>query len=154
MPKDNNEKPVIKNFEVDTVFEDRVHERYAFTFKVKNNEYKGYFHENGIQWHHPHPKQMLGDEQMEAIESKIHYLMRQNGISSEAGIEDLEFKPAFEDRMYERQQFTLKIHGEEYRALLNKGEIQWFHPKPHQKLEDEHVQAIETEIHKKAAEKE
>ncbi|WP_059172280.1 hypothetical protein [Bacillus sp. FJAT-27445] len=154
MPEEKNEHPDIEDFEVNTAFEDRVHERFSFTFKVNNNEYKGFFHENEIQWHHPHPKQLLGDEKMEAMESKIHLLMRKYGISSDSGIEELEIKPAFEDRVHERHQFTLKVDGEEYKAFMTEGEIQWFHPHPKQKLEDEHVQAIELEIHKEVAKKE
>ena len=58
---------------------------------------------------------------------------------------------AFEDRPHERRQVILKVHGEEFKGFVHEGEIQWFHPHPHQKLKDEHVEAIETEIHEKVA---
>ncbi|RST74375.1 hypothetical protein D4T97_011965 [Siminovitchia acidinfaciens] len=154
MPEDKNENPEIEHFEVDTVFDNRVHERYSFTLKIEGDEYKGHFHEDEIQWLHPHPKQMLGEEQMEAIESKIHLLMRKYGIATDSGIEDLEITSAFEDTAHERKQFTLKVHGEEYKAFMTEGEIQWFHPHPKQKLEDEHVEAIESEIYEEVAKKE
>lgn len=150
MSEDNHTKPKIKDFEVETVFENRIHERYAFTFKVEGNEFKGHFHEDEIQWLHPHPKQIVGEYKIEAIESTIYDLMRQYGISG--GMQDFELKPVFEDRMYERQQFTLQIQGEEYKGFVHEGEIQWFHPQPHQKLDDSYVQVIESEIHEKVAE--
>lgn len=149
MSEKNNDEPVLENFEVEPVFENRFYERFAFTFKIEGDEFKGHFHENKIQWLHPHPKQMVGEEEIDAIESTIYALMRQYGISS--GVNDLEVKPAFEDRVYERHQFTLQVHGEEFKGFVHEGEIQWFHPQPKQKLEEEHVQAIENEIHEKIA---
>ena len=149
MPEENNAKPILKDFEVEPVFKNRVHERYAFTFKIHGDEFKGHFHEDEIQWLHPHPKQMIGENEIETIEKTIYELMGQYGISS--GINDLELKPAFEDRIHERQQFTLQVQGEEFKGFVHKGEIQWFHPHPKQKLEDEHVQAIESEVHETLA---
>ena len=32
---------------------------------------------------------------------------------------------------------------------FHEGEIEWMHPRPKQKLKDEHVEAIEAEIHEK-----
>ncbi|WP_053364932.1 hypothetical protein [Bacillus sp. FJAT-27245] len=154
MPEDRKETPEIKDFEVDTAFEDRIHERATFTFTINDNEYKGFYHENEIQWLHPHPQQVLDEKQLEAVEAEIHLLMRKEGISDYSGIEDLEIKAAFEDRMHERPLFTLMVDGEEYRAFVADGEIRWFHPQPHQKLEEEQVQAIESEIHKEAAKQE
>ncbi|MBA9027480.1 hypothetical protein [Peribacillus huizhouensis] len=139
----------IQDFEVETVFENRVHQRHAFSFKIHGDEFKGHFHNDDIQWLHPHPKQMIGEEKLEIIENKIYELMSQYGISS--GIKDFEIIQAFEDRLHERQQFTLQVQGEEYKGFVHEGEIQWFHPQPMQKLEDDHVQAIELEIHEKVA---
>ncbi|MBM4765425.1 hypothetical protein [Bacillus sp. B15-48] len=149
---EENVKPEIKDFEVETVFEDRVHERYAFTLKVDGNEFKGHFYEDEIQWLHPQPQQMIGENEITVIENSVYDLMRQNGLSS--GIQDFELKPAFEDRIHERQQFTLQVQGEEFKGFVHDGEIQWFHPHPQQKLDDEHVQVIESEIHDKLAEEE
>lgn len=152
MPENKNAKPELENFEVETVFENRVHERHAFTFKVQGDEFKGHFHEGEIHWLHPHPKQMIGEDKIEIIERTIHSLMRQYGVSKE--IKDLEIKPAFEDRIHERQQFSFQVQGEEFKGFVHEGEIQWFHPQPKHKLEDDLVQAIESEIHEKVAEQE
>ena len=64
MPEDKNAKPELEDFEVETVFENRVHERHAFTFKVQGEEFKGHFHEDEIHWLHPHPKQMIGEKKL------------------------------------------------------------------------------------------
>ncbi|WP_066290935.1 DUF5342 family protein [Bacillus sp. FJAT-29937] len=149
MPEDKKEKPVIEDFEVEKLYEDRPHERHAFTFKVQGGEYKGHYHEGEIQWLHPHPKQMIGEDKVDTIETKIHSLLRQNGVSG--GVEELELMPAFEDRIHERQAFTLQVHGAAFKGFVHEGEIQWFHPHPHHKLEEEHVEAIESEIHEKVA---
>ncbi|HEY4554608.1 MAG TPA: hypothetical protein VIG80_15550 [Bacillaceae bacterium] len=152
MSEKMNDEPVLDDFEIDTVFEDRVYQRYAFTFKIDGDEFKGHFHEDDIQWLHPHPKQMVGEEKIDAIESMIHKLMKQYGISS--AVHNLEVKPAFEDRVHERHQFTLQVQGEEFKGFVHEGEIQWFHPQPKQKLEEEQIQAIESQIHEKVAEHE
>lgn len=149
---DNNAKPKLEDFEVETVFEDRVHERLAFTFKIEGNEFKGHFHEDEIFWLHPHPKQIIDESKVAAIEATIQSSMRQHGISKE--IKELELKPAFEDRIHERHQFSLQVQGDEFKGFIHEGEIQWFHPHPQQKHEDEIVQAMESEIHEKVAEHE
>lgn len=151
MFEEKKDEPVLEDFAVESVFEDRVHERYAFTFKVDGGEFKGYFHENEIQWLHPHPKQMIGEEKVDAIESVIYKLMKEYGISSDAN--ELEVKPVFENKAYERYQFTLKVQGEKYKGFVHESEIQWFHPQPSQKLEDQQVEAIEAEIHEKVADR-
>ncbi|MET3317856.1 UNVERIFIED_ORG: hypothetical protein ABIC97_000942 [Peribacillus simplex] len=152
MPEDKNAKPELEDFEVETVFENRVHERHAFTFKVQGEEFKGHFHEDEIHWLHPHPKQTIDESKVDIIETTIHSLMRHYGISKE--IKDLEIKPAFEDRVHERRQFSLQVQGEEFKGFVHEGEIQWFHPQPKQKLEEDLVEAIESEIHEKVAEHE
>lgn len=149
MSAEEKDEPELKNFEVEPVFEDRSYERYAFTFKVDGHEFKGYFYEDEIQWLHPHPKQLIGEEKVDAIEEMIHKLMAQYGISSDA--KELEVKPVFEDKAYKRHQFTLKVRGEQYKGFVHEDEIQWFHPQPKQKLKDEQVEAIEAEIHEKFA---
>ncbi|MGK7377004.1 hypothetical protein ACSFXN_04120 [Planococcus sp. 1R117A] len=149
MFEEKRDEPVLKDFEVKSVFEDRIHERYAFTFKIEDQEFKGHFHEDQIHWLHPHPKQIIGEEKIDAIESIIHKLMVQYGISTDT--KELEVKPVFEDKSYKRHQFTLKVQGEQYKGFVHEDEIQWFHPQPKQKLEDEQVQAIEAEIHEKYA---
>lgn len=149
MSAEEKEEPELKDFEVESVFEDRSYERYAFAFKVDGHEFKGYFHEDEIQWLHPHPKQLIGEEKVDAIEAMIHKLMAQYGISTDA--KELEVKPVFEDKAYKRHQFTLKVQGEQYKGFVHEDEIQWFHPQPKQKLKEQQVEAIEAEIHEKFA---
>ncbi|MEK3935297.1 hypothetical protein MKY41_08210 [Sporosarcina sp. FSL W7-1349] len=145
MHENNMPEPVLDNFEVERVFEDRPHARHAFTFSIEGDEYKGHFHDGEIQWLHPHPKQLIGEDAAEAIETAIYKLMEESGILME--VKHLEVKPAFEDRLYERRQFTLHVQGEEFKGLVHQGDIQWFHPQPHQKMEEEQVQALESQIH-------
>ncbi|MFS0574446.1 hypothetical protein AB1K83_02295 [Sporosarcina sp. 179-K 3D1 HS] len=137
-------EPVLDNFEVERVFEDRPHERYAFTFKIEGDEFKGHFHKEEIQWLHPHPKQLIGEDIAKLIETAIHKLMKKAGILEEEKY--IEVKAAFEDRPHECYQFTMQVDGEEFKGLIHKGKIQWFHPQPQQKLEEEQVQALESQI--------
>lgn len=149
MTDDKNKHPELEDFEVETLFENRVHERLAFTFKIEGEEFKGHYHNDEILWLNPHPKQMIGEDKVDKIESTIYSLMRHYGISK--GIQDLTLKPVFEDTVHERQQFSLQVQGEEYKGFVHKGDIQWFHPQPQQKLEDDLVQVLESEIQEKVA---
>lgn len=150
MPDDQKGKPTLEDFEVTKVFKDRIHERHAFTLKIQGDDFKGHYHEDKIHWLHPHPKQTFEGDKISIIERAIHRMMGKHGVNS--GIQEIEIKPAFEDRIHERQQFTLQIHGDEYKGFIHEGEIQWFHPQPHQKLSESHLEAIESDIHEKAAE--
>jgi hypothetical protein len=151
MSEDKSLKPEVKDFEVGKVFEEHVyHGRHEFTFKVDGNEFKGHFLGDEIHWFHPHPKQIVGESKVEAIESTIHKFLIHHGITSP--IKEFEVTPAFEERMHERQQFTLVVDEEEFKGFVHDGEIQWFHPQPKQKLGEKHVEAIESEIHGKIAE--
>lgn len=141
------DEPELNDFEVKSMFEDRVHERYAFTFKVEDQAFKGYFYEDQIQWLHPHPKQLIEEEKVDKIESVIHRLMVEYGISNDT--EELEVRPVFEDKTYKRHQFTLKVQGEQYKGFVHESEIQWFNPQPKHKMDEEQVQAIEAEVHEK-----
>ncbi|MEF2244763.1 hypothetical protein [Paenibacillus sp. IITD108] len=149
MLEDKNARPELEGFDVETLFEDRVHQRHAFTFKVQGDEFKGHYYQDQIQWLHPHPSQMIGEEQVEFIEEAIHSLMCQSGIAS--GIKDFQLEDAFENRRHARQKFSLQINGEDYKGYVHEGDIQWFHPQPQQRLDEEQVQAIESEIHEKIA---
>ncbi len=147
-----SDKNELEEFEVEPVFENRLHERYEFAVKVHGSEFKGHFHNEEIQWLQPHPRQMIGDDKTDALAKSIYKLMKEHSTTS--GVKDIELTPAFEGRLHERQQFTIQIQGEEYKGFVHEGEIQWFHPHPHQELKDEHVQAIEAEIHEKIADQE
>ncbi|WP_211747130.1 DUF5342 family protein [Paenibacillus sp. Marseille-Q4541] len=147
MTENNHIKPELEDFEVETIYENRMHERLAFTFKIRGDEFKGHYHNDEILWLNPHPKQMIGEDKVDKIESTIHSFMKHYGNSKKA--EDIQIKPVFEDTAHERQQFSLYVQGEEFKGFVHNGEIQWFHPQPHQKLEEDLVQELETEIHEK-----
>ncbi|RLL40591.1 hypothetical protein D8M04_18765 [Oceanobacillus piezotolerans] len=145
MTKENEEKLEIMNFEFGQILSDHpVHERHEFSFTVDENEFKGHFHEGEIKWMHPYPRQILNEEKEAKIENKIRELLGQHGISNT--IHDIEMEQAFEDRPHERRQVTLKVQGHEFKGFVHEGDIHWFHPQPNQKLKEEHVEAIETEI--------
>lgn len=55
-------------------------------------------------------------------------------------------EPLFEGQIHELNKFKLIINGEEYQGLLTDGEINWFHPKPHTAVEEEHLEAVEDKI--------
>lgn len=54
----------------------------------------------------------------------------------------------FEDQVHERHQFKLSVEGTDYQGLFHEGEIQWFNPHPKHTLEENHVGAIESQVHK------
>ncbi|WP_338469736.1 hypothetical protein R4Z10_13050 [Niallia sp. XMNu-256] len=148
MTKENIETPKVKNFEVEELVSHHpVHRRHEFSFTVDGDEYKGHFHEGEITWMHPYPNQTLSEEKVNKIENEVHKLLGQQGISS--GIKKMEMMQVFKDRPHERRQVILKIDEDEYKGFVHNGEIQWFHPHPKQKLNDEHVEVIETEIHER-----
>ncbi|MDR7079673.1 hypothetical protein J2Y03_004731 [Neobacillus niacini] len=150
MTKENVENPEVRNFEVEQILSGHpIHKRHEFSFTVDGDEFKGHFHEGEITWMHPNPKQILGEEKEAKIENKIRELLGQSGISG--WINDIEMKQVFEDRPHERRQVILKVQGQEFKGFVHEGEIHWFHPHPKQKLKDEHVEAIETEIYEKEA---
>ena len=150
MTKENEVQPEVENFEVEQILADHPeHKRHAFSFTVDGDEFKGHFHEGEITWMHPYPKQIIGEEKEAKIENEIRKLLGQHGISSWTN--EIEMKQVFEDRPHERRQVILKVEGDRLKGFVREGEIQWFHPHPNQKLQDEHVEAIETEIHEKVA---
>lgn len=61
--------------------------------------------------------------------------------------ENFEVKPLFEDQVHERHQFQLNIEGDSYQGIFHEGEIKWFHPKPHDKLDEDHLQQVEKKVH-------
>ena len=95
---------------------------------------------------------MLGDDKTDTLEKSIYKLMNEHRTASEG--KDVELTLAFEGRLHERLQFKIQIQGEEYKGFVHEGEIQWFHPHPQQELKNEHVQAIEVDIHEKVADQE
>jgi hypothetical protein len=59
-------------------------------------------------------------------------------------------KKMFEDHsLHERYQFSLNYQGSNYKGIYHNGDISWFHPQPHNELEDEHINNIEEAVYKK-----
>lgn len=145
MTNENVEKTEVSNFEVEQILSDHPkYNRHEFTFTVDGNEFKGHFHEGKITWMHPFPKQIVGEEMEAKIEDEVSQLLEPNEVSND--INDFEMKQVFEDRPHERHQIILNVEGHEFKGLVHEGEVNWFHPHPSQKLTDEHIEAIETEI--------
>lgn len=150
MTNENVEHTEVRNFEVEQILSGHpIHKRHEFSFNVDGDEFKGHFHEGEITWMHPYPKQIIGEEKETKIENTIRELLGEHGISS--WMNEIEMKRAFEDKLHERRQVTLKVQGQEFRGFVHEGEIHWFHPQPKQKLKEGHVEAIETEIYEKGA---
>ncbi|WP_231293321.1 MULTISPECIES: HicA family toxin-antitoxin system [unclassified Sporosarcina] len=142
---------MVDDFEVEKVFEDRHYERNQFKLIIDGRKYKGDYHEGEIQWLHPHPKQDVGEEEVNAIEAKVLELLSEHGIRDEA--EDIEIERSISrNQTRPLQVFKLKVQGEEFKGTFINGEIEWFHPKPRRKLKDERVQKIEEDVQKKLKE--
>lgn len=153
MTEDMNPLPELEVFQVEAMFENHAHELLEFTFKVDGEEFKGHFHGDEIIWFNPHPKQTMDESRVKRIESAIYSLIRHHGVSND--IQDFEkIKPLFEDTPHERKQFSLQMQGNEYKGFVHKGEVHWFHPQPHQKLDDEVLEVLESKIHEKVVQHE
>ncbi|GGJ82138.1 hypothetical protein GCM10007063_00710 [Lentibacillus kapialis] len=141
---------MVDNFEVKKVYERRMHERQRFSFSLNGKEFKGNFHNNEIQWLHPHPKQDVDASHLEWIEGEIRRLLGDDDVLEE--VDDLEVKPFLEDQSHEAHQFKLKIENEEFKGIIRDGNLEWFHPKPRRKVHDEKVAKVEKKLHDKVNE--
>lgn len=63
--------------------------------------------------------------------------------------EQFEVKPMFEDQIHERYQFSLNLEGNDYKGMYHQGEISWFHPLPHNTVQDELLEQVEAQVHQK-----
>ena len=142
--------PLVDEFEIEQLFEDRTYERHQFKFKLDGCEYKGNYHDGEIQWLNPHPKQAVGDAKLKAVEIEVHALLGEHGVKDEA--EDIEVKRLFTDRKHAALEFKLRIQGEEYKGLFRDDKIEWFYPKPQQKVKAEHVEKVEEKVYEKMKE--
>lgn len=141
---------LVDDFELEQLFEDRTYERHQFKFKIDGNEYKGNFHDGDIQWLNPHPQQVVGEAKLKAVETQVHALLGEHGVKDEA--ENIEVEKLFTDRKHEAHEFKLKIQGEEYKGLFRDDQIEWFYPKPQQKVKEEHVEKVEEKVQEKIKE--
>ncbi|MCF3944313.1 HicA family toxin-antitoxin system [Oceanobacillus alkalisoli] len=144
--------PLVDNFEVEPIFEDRPHERHQFKLVIDGKKYKGDFYDGEIHWLHPHPKQVVPEHKLQAIENEVYELLGKHGISDDT--DNMEVEPMLNNSNSRRnlQLFKLKIQGEEFKGTIIDGEVEWFHPKPRRKLQDERVEKIEEQIHEKMKE--
>ena len=62
-------------------------------------------------------------------------------------IEDFEVNHLFEGQVHERPHFSVSIEGHEYKGMIHDEKIHWYHPHPQQKLEEEHLETIESRVH-------
>ena len=54
--------------------------------------------------------------------------------------------PLFEGQAHERFQFKLNIEGHDYRGVFHNEEVQWFQPQPHNKLEEDELNLVESNV--------
>jgi len=66
---------MFENFEINHVFEGTAREHPHFALSVNGQEYKGMIKDDTVHWYHPHPKQMLDDSHVDAIESQVFNMM-------------------------------------------------------------------------------
>ena len=52
----------------------------------------------------------------------------------------------FEGQVHERPQFKLSIEGQDYKGVFHDEEVHWYQPHPHHKLEEDQVNAIESDV--------
>ena len=54
--------------------------------------------------------------------------------------------PLFEGQANERFQFKLNIEGSDYRGIFHKKEVQWFQPQPHNKIDKDELNFVESNV--------
>lgn len=138
---------MVDNFEVESKYEDRQHERHQFKLVINERRYKGDYHDGIIHWLNPHPKQDVDPEELQAVEAEIHELLGAHGIKDET--DDLEVEPMLNNQSRQLHMFKLKLNGEEFKGVFRNGEVEWFHPKPRRKLNDERVEKVEEKVQEK-----
>lgn len=62
-------------------------------------------------------------------------------------IDNFEVDHLFEGQVHERPQFSLTVEGLEFKGIVHGGDIHWYHPHPQQKLEEEQLNNIESEVY-------
>lgn len=138
---------MVDDFEVESLFEDRQHERHQFKLVIDGLNYKGDYCDGEIQWLNPHPKQVISKQELQAVEAEVHELLGKHGVRDET--DEIEIKPLIKNQARDYHQFKLKIQGEVFKGTFQNGEIEWFHPKPARKITEKHVEKIEEKVHEK-----
>jgi len=60
--------------------------------------------------------------------------------------DEIEVRPLFEGRLHERHEFAVDIEGAEYKGHFHDGEIQWLHPQPHNTVNEDRLESVESDI--------
>ncbi|MFJ7727563.1 hypothetical protein ACIQXV_15545 [Neobacillus sp. NPDC097160] len=61
-------------------------------------------------------------------------------------LEDFEIFQLQEGSAREQSHFSLNIEGHDYKGMVHDGKIHWYHPHPKQKIEEEHLSAVESQV--------
>src|SRR5690625_3359461 len=142
---------MVDEFEVEPVFEYRQHERHQFKLVIDGRKYKGDYQDGKIQWINPHPKQVVSESELRAVEAEVFELLGAHGVRDETEHIEIEPMPRCESRQI--HVFKMKINGEEYKGTFRKEKIQWCHPKPRRKIKAERVEKVEEKVREKIKEK-
>ncbi|HLS60920.1 MAG TPA: HicA family toxin-antitoxin system [Virgibacillus sp.] len=142
---------MVDEFEVEPVFEYRQHERHQFKLVIDGRKYKGDYQDGKIQWLNPHPKQVVSESELRAVEAEVFELLGAHGVRDETEHIEIEPMPSCESRQI--HVFKLKINGEEFKGTFRNEEIEWFHPKPRRKIKAERVEKVEEKVREKIKEK-
>lgn len=144
--------PLVENFDVGVVYPLRTYERHQFSFSIDGKEYKGDYHDEMIEWLHPHPKQDVDEEQFDLIEAKVYKMLGFHGVKDD--IEDIEIGRMLNKAhtFSDAHRFKLKTQGEEFKGVFRDDNIDWFHPKPQGKLEHDEIEDLEKKVHEKVKE--
>src|SRR5690625_2567941 len=82
---------MVDEFEVEPVFEYRQHERHQFKLVIDGRKYKGDYQNGEIQWLNPHPKQVVSESELRAVEAEVFELLGAHGVRDET--EHIEIEP-------------------------------------------------------------
>lgn len=63
--------------------------------------------------------------------------------------DDIEIEPFLEKYSREAYKVKLKVDGDEFKGMVQEGDLEWFHPKPLRKLNDQKVEEMEKKVHDK-----
>lgn len=138
---------MVDKFEVEPIFEERQHQRHQFKLDIDGKKYKGDYINGDIRWLNPHPKQVVNEEELKAIEKEVYCLLDVEGVWDE--IDEMEVEKMLTGKARDKQMFKLKINGESFKGTFVNGGIEWFHPKPRRKMADERVKKVEEQVYKK-----
>lgn len=61
-------------------------------------------------------------------------------------IENFKVNYLFEGHAHERPHFSLDIHGHNYKGMIHNDKIHWYHPHPQQRLEEDHLEDVESKV--------